>query len=185
VIEIQSERLALSRLDPDDDAHAAFILELLNEEGWLRHIGDRGVRSLADARQYVRNGPASSYLQHGFGLFLVERRADRELVGICGLLRRETLPDVDVGFAILQRHSGQGYAREAAAATLAWARDRFGFDRVVAITALDNFASARVLERIGMQFETNVRLGGVGDELRLFAWNAPSSRSSGPSESSR
>lgn len=175
MIELQSERLSLSRLDPDNDAHAAFILELLNEEGWLRYIGDRGVRNLADARQYLRNGPAASYAQHGFGLFLVERRTDREAVGICGLLRRETLSDVDVGFAILERHRGLGYASEAAAATLAWAHGRFGFARVVAITALDNVASARVLERVGMNFESNLRLGGAGDELRLFAWNASSS----------
>ena len=128
------------------------------------------MRTLADARDYVRNGPAASYAAHGFGLFLVERRADREPVGICGLLRRETLDDVDLGFAMLARHRALGYASEAAAATLEWARERFGLRRVVAITALDNEASARVLERVGMRFERNVRLGGVGSELRLFGW---------------
>ncbi len=109
---------------------------------------------------YIAEGPQRLYANHGFGLFLVERRSDALPLGLCGLIKRDTLPDVDIGFAFLPEHWGQGYAREAAEATLRYARERHRLPRVVAITSLDNVASGRLLERIGLQFEGTVRLAG-------------------------
>jgi RimJ/RimL family protein N-acetyltransferase len=132
---LETERLALREFRPDDDA---FILELLNEAGWLRYIGDRGLRTREAARDYIVNVPMSMYARCGFGLWAVQRKDDATLLGMCGLIRRETLADVDIGFAFLDRHQGRGYAYEAAAAVVAHGRDAIGLSRIVAITALDN-----------------------------------------------
>jgi len=155
MIEFETDRLRLRRLVLDD---APFILRLVNEPSWLRFIGDRGVHNLDEARQYITGGPQRLYAAYGFGLFLVESRAEGQPLGLCGLIKRDTLPDVDIGFAFLPEHWGLGYAREAAAATLRYARERHGLARVVAITSLDNTASGRVLETVGMRFEGTRRL---------------------------
>ena len=120
---LKTERLELRELCFADDA---FILELLNEPGFLRHIGDKGVRSLPDARQYIAKGPMASYRRCGFGLYLVSLAGGGEPVGICGLLKRDTLPDVDVGFAFLSRYWSRGYAVESAAAMLDHGRRQSG-----------------------------------------------------------
>ena len=163
---IETERLVLRRLDLDD---TAFIFELVNDPDWLRHIGDKNVRSLDDARAYLVNGPIDMYAKHGFGLFAVERREDGALIGMCGLIKRDTLDDVDIGFAYLPAYRAQGYAREAAAATLAYARDVHGMKRVVAIVSPANHASARLLERVGLRYERAVRPAADRDPIDLFA----------------
>ena len=167
--ERHSERLILSELDVED---AAFMLALLNDADFLRHIGDRGVRTLEQARRYLIDGPMASYRQHGFGLWAVRRVDAPDCIGICGLIRRPTLDAVDIGYAFLPEWRGRGYALEAAQACMALARERFGLQRIVAITAIDNPASARLLEKIGLRFERLIRVSGDAEELRLFAWNA-------------
>jgi [ribosomal protein S5]-alanine N-acetyltransferase len=162
---LETARLALRRLTFED---AGFILGLVNEPSWLRHIGDKGVHDLDDARRYLRDGPMAMYAAHGFGLYLVERKQDRVPIGLCGLLKRDTLEDVDIGFAFLPSSWGHGYAREAATATLGHARDAFGLTRVVAVTAPDNADSIRLLESIGFVFERMLRLAGSDHDVRLF-----------------
>ena len=166
---LDTGRLALRRLDEGDDA---FILELLNEPGWLRFIGDKGVKTLADARRYIAQGPVAMYARVGFGLWLVERRSDGEPLGVCGLIKRDSLADVDIGFAFLQRHGSQGYAWEAASACLDHARDVLHLPRVVAIVLPDNQTSIRLLLRLGLQFERTLQLPHTDEPLQLFvtAW---------------
>jgi len=166
----ETERLRLRHVDAQD---AAFVLELVNEPSWLRFIGDRAVHSLDDALAFIDNGPRKMYARHGFGLFAVERRADTVVMGLCGLIRRDTLPDVDIGFAFLPRFWGQGYAREAAAATLKYARDVQDLDRVVAITKPDNTSSGKLLERIGLRLEGTIRLQGSAEELNYYGATLP------------
>jgi RimJ/RimL family protein N-acetyltransferase len=161
---METRRLALRRLESSD---AAFILELLNETAFVRFIGDKGVRSLADAREYILKGPIDSYERHGFGLYAVSLRGVP--IGICGLVKRDGLEDADVGFAFLARYGAKGYAVEAAAAVLAHARQVLRIPRVVAITAPDNARSIAVLEKIGLRFERTIRLAEHSPELKLFA----------------
>jgi RimJ/RimL family protein N-acetyltransferase len=139
----------------------------LNEPGFLRHIGDKGVRTLSDARAYIAKGPLESYERRGFGLYLTLIPANGDPVGICGLLKRDTLPDVDLGFAFLSRYWAKGYATESAGAVLAHGRGALGLRRIVAITAPDNHGSIAVLEKIGLQFERMVSVGAEQD-LKLF-----------------
>ena len=162
---LETERLSLRHAELED---AAFMLELVNEPSWLRFIGDRGVRNLDDARNFIESGPRKMYAQHGFGLFVVERKNDAVPMGLCGLIRRETLPDVDIGFAFLPRFWGQGYAFEAAAATLRYAHGVQGLDRVVAIAKPDNESSDKLLRRIGLQLEGTIRLAGSDEDLNYY-----------------
>lgn len=148
---------------------APFIVELLKQPSFLRFIGGRGVKPHQDARQYLLKGPLASYERSGFGLYLVFLRRTGDPIGMCGLLKRDTLPDVDVGFAFLPAHWGKGYAFESASAVLAHGRSTFGLKRIVAITSPDNVASIKVLEKIGLKFEAVIRLGGDPREVRLFA----------------
>lgn len=165
----ETERLVLRRLDGDD---AAFMLGLLNDAAFLKFIGDRGVRTLDEARAYIVNGPMTSYRQHGFGFWCVVLRATGEAIGISGLARRDALGDVDVGFAFLPDYRSQGYALESTQAVMKLAREVYGLRRIVAITAPANTASALLLEKIGLRFERMIRMAGDKDEIRLFAWNA-------------
>jgi RimJ/RimL family protein N-acetyltransferase len=163
---LTTERLLLRQLCASD---AQFLVELLNEPAWLRFIGDRGVRTEADAWRYALNGPVASYARRGFGLYLVALRASSVPIGICGLVKRDTLVDVDIGFAFLERFWSRGYARESASAVLRHARSVLGMQRIVAITAPDNQGSIAVLERIGLRFERMLRLRDDGGESKLFA----------------
>jgi len=162
---LETPRLVLREFTHEDDA---FVLRLLNEPSWLRFIGDRGVRTLPDARRYLDDGPRRSYARNGFGLWCVVPKGGDAPVGMCGLLRRDTLADVDVGFAFLPEAWGRGYARESAAAVLDHARDVLGLRRVLAITDPENAASIRVLERVGMLREGTVRMPGESIDLLLF-----------------
>jgi RimJ/RimL family protein N-acetyltransferase len=147
---LSTPRLFFTRFIPDD---APFVVRLVTDPDWIRYIGDRGVRTEDDARAYLERGPIAMYARHGFGLWRVARREDGVPVGMCGLIKRDTLPDVDVGFAFLPEYRGQGYAAEAAAATLALAAERYGLRRVVAIASPDNERSLRLLEKLGMTSE--------------------------------
>ena len=162
----QTARLLLRELTDDD---AAFILELVNEPGWLRFIGDRNVHSLEDARGYIARGPLASYAKNGFGLWAVDLRETGERLGMCGLIRRESLPYADIGFAFLERHRGHGYAREAAAAAVVVARETYALTRLLAITDPDNAASRAVLEHVGFTFEREFTWSENGKQQALFA----------------
>ena len=159
-------RLSLRELDAADDG---FILELLNEPSFREQIGDKGVRTLEDARGYIETGPRASYARHGFGLYAVELKDGGPAIGICGLLKRDALEDPDVGFALLPRFWSKGYAFEAAAAVLERARAVHGLRRVLAITAPGNTASIQLLGRLGFRFEGLRRLTPDQPAVRLFA----------------
>jgi len=161
---IKTARLDLRELNSED---AEFILELLNEAGFIRFIGDKGVRSAADARDYIRQGPMDSYTRNGFGLYAACLR-DGTPIGICGLVKREGLEEPDVGFAFLSRYWSKGYAVECAAAVLAHSREVLNLNRIVAITSPDNWSSIAVLEKIGLRFERMIRLVDHSPELKLF-----------------
>ncbi len=163
---VDTDRLVIRRLTLDD---AEFIVGLLNQPSFLRFIGDKGVRTLDDARDYLLKGPLGSYDRFGFGLYLVALKDSAAPIGICGLLKREALDDVDVGFAFLPDFWSQGYAFEAAAAVLAHGRRDLGLGRIVAIVTPDNDRSIALLERLGMRFERLVRLADDATELKLFA----------------
>jgi len=167
---IRSERLDLRELELQDDE---FILRLLNEASFLRFIGDKGVRTLSDARDYISQGPMDSYRRFGFGLYLTSRRDSGAPVGICGLVKREGLADVDVGFALLSQYCSRGYAAESAAAVLAYGKQQLRLQRIVAITAPDNHASVAVLEKIGLTFERMIRLSEHSPELKMFGPAGP------------
>jgi RimJ/RimL family protein N-acetyltransferase len=166
---LQTARLALRPFTLDD---AAFILELVNDPSFLRYIGDKGVRSEDDARRYLRDGPLASYARFGFGLYAVELTDGRAPIGMCGILKRDALPDPDLGFAFLPRHRSQGFALEAVSAVLADARARHGLTRILAITSLENARSIALLEKAGFRFDRLARLSEGADEVRLFAREA-------------
>lgn len=153
---LETERLLLRPLTTGD---APFILTLLNEPSFLRFIGDKKVRTLEDAQQYLRTGPIASYNQYGFGLLLVELKDSQTPIGMCGLLKREELPDPDIGFAFLPEYWNKGFAFESATAVLKDAQ----LDRTLAIVSPDNDSSIRLLEKLGFRFER------VKGDVKLYA----------------
>jgi RimJ/RimL family protein N-acetyltransferase len=161
MIVLETERLILRHFNTDD---APFILTLLNEPAFLRYIGDKKVRTLDDARQYILNGPRASYERHGFGLCQVELKHAHAPIGMCGLLKRDELPDPDIGFAFLPDYRNKGFAFEAAAAVLKDARERLKLNRILAIVNPDNDASIKLLQKLGFTFER------VKDDVNLYAF---------------
>ncbi len=166
---VETKRLRIRHFDTGD---AAFILKLLNEPSWLRYIGDKGVRTLESAERYLRNGPIEMYARLGFGLYLVELRDTGEPIGMCGLIKRDALDDVDLGFALLSEFRGRGYAREAASAVAAYGIETLGLPRIAAITSPDNESSIKLLGKLGFRFERLIRMRPDAEELKLYQLHA-------------
>lgn len=162
---LETERLILRQFTTDD---VEFIFELLNEPSWIQNIGDRHIRTLDDASAYILNGPVKSYEKNGFGLWAIVLKETNETIGMGGLIRRDTLEDVDIGYALLPRFWSKGYAVEAAQAIKAYARDVVGLHRLVAIVDPANQGSIRVLEKIGLRYEKMLRLSEDDIDLKLF-----------------
>lgn len=161
---LETERLILRRVVPEDDA---FILDLLNQPSFIKFIGDRGVRDLEGARDYIETRFTKSYEDHGYGMYSMELKDGGKVIGLCGLVNRDTLPDPDIGFALLPEYWSKGYAREAAEIWLVHARDTLGLKRVLAITTRDNESSGKLLERLGLHYERLIMQG--EEELKLFS----------------
>jgi RimJ/RimL family protein N-acetyltransferase len=159
---LETERLILRELTEED---APFMLALLNSRGFIEGIADRGVRTVEEAAGYTRDRVMASYAEHGFGMWGVVPKGEAEPVGLAGLVKRDVLEHVDIGYAFLEHVWGRGYAQEAAAAVLKHAREALGLETIVAITNLDNAASQRVLEKIGLRYV---------DQRDLPGWNQPS-----------
>ena len=168
---LETDRLILREVDSAGDAE--FIFRLLNSPKFIKYIGDRGVRSVDDARDFIEHRYRQSYRDNGFGLYTVELKLSAEPVGICGFVRRDTLPAPDVGFAFLPEHEGKGYGFESAAAAMKYGTERLQFTNVLAITTPDNEASGRLLKKLGFVFERLIENG--GETLKLFSYESKDS----------
>jgi len=162
----RTSRLYLRHIEIED---AEFILELLNEPDFLKFVGDKQVRDLDSAQNYIRQGPIASYETFGFGLYLIESIDSHEPIGICGLLKRSFLEKPEIGFALTPGHRGHGYAFEAARVTVDLARDTLKLPGLLAITAGNNIRSIKLLEKIGMSFDKLITLPGSDIEVKLFS----------------
>ena len=168
MIQVRTERLLLRQFELSD---SKFIVNLLNEPSFIQNIGDRGVRTLADAERYLENGPIASYARNGFGLLAVVLSETGETIGMCGLIKRDALEDVDIGYAFLPKFWSNGYAIEAAHGVLRFVKEVVGLKRVVAIVDPANLASVHVLEKLGMTFEKKMKLSADDIDLKLFGIN--------------
>ncbi len=169
---IETERLQL-RLLRDDDTDATGMLALLNEPGFHQYIADRGVRTLEQARDYIRNGPFASYAANGFGMYVIQRRADGAWMGNAGLVRRNGLVHVDIGYALLGSFVGQGYALEAAQGVVKHAREVLGIGTLCAIVSKGNARSVGLLEKLGFVANGVTRLPGENEDVLFFLSEAP------------
>jgi len=166
LIVLETERLVLRR---QTTADASFILTLMNDPDWIRNIGDKGIRSVADAEDYIRNVPLASYDRFGHGFYLMALKDGGAPIGICGLAKRDFMEDADIGYALMPAYRGKGYAYEASAGVLDYARSALGMNRVAAITAPDNEASANLLRKLGLREEGLIPFGNSEEQVRLFA----------------
>lgn len=166
MIILETERLTLRKITLDD---AAFMLDLLNQPSFIQFIGDRGVRTLEDACKIIEERYLTAYERLGFGIYLTLLRETSTPIGICGLVKRDGLDDVDIGYAFLPQYWSKGYASESASAVLAYARNTLGMKRILGITTPGNTGSIRVLEKIGFNFERMIRLPGEETDLKLFS----------------
>ena len=163
---IETKRLILRKFIIDD---AGFVLELLNSPSWLKYIGDRNVKNLEDAKNYISDKLISSYIKNGFGLYEIILKKDNIPVGMCGLIKRDTLENIDLGFALSPVFTGNGYAFEAAFATLNYAKTVLKLERIIAITTTENKNSIKLLEKLKFVFEKMVLLSNEEEELMLFS----------------
>jgi RimJ/RimL family protein N-acetyltransferase len=157
------------RIRPFTTGDAEFIIALLNSPGWLEFIGDRKIKTIEQANTYLTDGPMKSYQEHGFGLSMVELKTTSLPIGMCGILKRPGLDHPDIGFAFLPEFNGQGYAFEAATATMLHATDGLRLPCVYAITDLGNHRSIKLIEKIGMTYLDTVILPGAEIGVMRFS----------------
>ena len=162
---LETERLTVR---PFSLCDADFILELLNERTFIENIGDKKVRNLNDARRYLRAGPIGSYQRCGIGLWRVGLQDDDTSIGMAGLLKREQLEDVVLGYALLAEYCGNGYALEVTSAVMTYARERLGYFKVVAVVNKGNKPSIKLLSKLGFKYERMVQLVKDDEEKQLF-----------------
>ncbi len=162
----ETDRLRLRRMSDDD---ADFMLALLNEPSFIRNIGDRGVRTTDAAREYIAKGALASYEKFGFGLYVVETKDGGTPIGICGLVKRDILEDVDLGYAFLPPFWSKGYAIESASGVMSYAGSTLGLKRLAAVVNPDNSSSIRLLEKLGFAYERMIRMAEGEPEIKLFA----------------
>jgi RimJ/RimL family protein N-acetyltransferase len=163
---LETERLILRRFTLDD---TAFLIELLNTEGWTKYIGEKNVKTTGQATSYLENGPLKSYCNHEFGLALVELKADHIPIGMCGLINREYLDHLDVGFAFLPNHTGHGYAFEIVKKTVEYALGELKQEKLFAITLPQNYSSIKLLTKIGFEYSGKVLTPDTNEELNLYS----------------
>lgn len=163
---LETERLILRTIDADD---AAFYYELVNDPTWLEHIGDKGIRSVEGARSAILEGPCVMQQKYGHSLYVMERKADGKPLGLCGLIKRDTLPNVDIGYAIRPAYFGQGYTYEAAAAVVAYARDTLGLRRLMGITNPANVNSINLLAKLGLRFVEHKAMPPDGRPTNIYS----------------
>jgi ribosomal-protein-alanine N-acetyltransferase len=163
---LKTERLAIRQFELSD---AAFILRLVNDESFLHFIGDKGVRTLEDACDYLSDGPIASYHAHGFGLFHVAEKLSGEPIGMCGLLKRDGQQHPDIGFAFLPEYCAQGFAYESAVAVLEYGHLKLDIDTIVAFVNPDNERSIRLLERLGLAYAGQVTLEGIARQQKSYS----------------
>lgn len=165
MIVLETERLRLEEGSLNDQV---FIFNLLNSPNWIQFIGDRGIKSLTDAENYINNTLIKSYKEVGFGLYKVILKQDNSPIGLCGLLQRDYLDHPDIGYAILPKYEGKGYTSEAAKAMLDYGKNRLGFKTILAITNSKNSASQHLLHKIGLNRKYNEKYTQESDDL-LFS----------------
>jgi ribosomal-protein-alanine N-acetyltransferase len=162
---LETERLILRELDIQD---AQFMFQLLNSHGWIKYIGDRNIKSKEDAKEYIQKGPLVSYAAHRFGLYAIELKESKLAIGVCGLLKREYLEFVDIGFALLPEYEAKGYAYEAAKAILDFSNENLHINNFSAITLPNNSRSINLLKRLGFKFSKNFIFESTNEELELY-----------------
>jgi RimJ/RimL family protein N-acetyltransferase len=151
----KTDRLILREFNKGD---VDFILELVNAENWIQYIGDRNIKNPAQAQAYIEKSLVKSYKDHGYGLWQVQLKDAKTPIGMCGLVNRKGLDDIDIGFAILPRFCKKGYALEAAKATMKYAKNSLNIQRVIAINDESNQASIQLLNKIGLYYKKTMSL---------------------------
>ncbi len=163
---LETERTILREIVETD---AEFILDLLNQPTFIKYIGNRNVKTPAKAREVIENRYRQSYRDFGFGLYIVELKETNMPIGFCGFVKRDFLPDADIGFAFLPQFEKKGYAFESADALMKYGRDVLSLKRVLAITTKDNESSQRLLEKLNFKFERMIKVPSDAEELNLFS----------------
>jgi ribosomal-protein-alanine N-acetyltransferase len=161
---VETERLTLRKFTTED---APFLCTLMNCETWINHIGDQNIRNVVDAEVYIQKQLMSSYNAYSFGLYLILLKDTLTPLGMCGLVKRESLSEVDLGFALLPEYTGLGYAKEAAQAVLKFAQQKLGLKKVVAITDRKNEPSKKLLAKLEFEFESRIQMD--SEELEFYS----------------
>jgi [ribosomal protein S5]-alanine N-acetyltransferase len=162
---IDTNRLVIRNIT-EQDFH--FIFRLLNEPSWIKYIGDKGIKTEDDAKNYIRTGPLQMYKDFGFGLFLVTLKENSVPIGLCGLIKRPSLENIDLGYAFLPEYTGKGYAFEATKAVIQYGKEQLSINKIVAITTIDNLNSEKVLLKLGFSFDSLIKENNASEELKFF-----------------
>ncbi len=166
MIVAETERLMLSKITVED---APFIFELMNSPKWLKYIGDRNVRTVEAAATYIQNNQLKSYERNGFGYYKLQLKSDPlTTIGSFGLVKRDTLDYIDIGFSLLPEFEGQGFGFEGATAIMNLAKHTFNIHTLCAITLPENKASIHLLEKLGLSYQKRVKPFEDDKELLLF-----------------
>jgi [ribosomal protein S5]-alanine N-acetyltransferase len=161
----ETERLVLS---PTSEGDAEFVFSLFNTPKWLKYIGDRNIRSVEDAKEYIKNKMLPQLERLGFANYTLIRKSDQKKIGICGLYDREGIEGYDIGFAFLPDFEGNGYGFESANKLKQVAFHEFGIHEIVAITTKDNITSQKLLEKLELRLTGFIKLPNDDEELLLY-----------------
>jgi RimJ/RimL family protein N-acetyltransferase len=164
-MELKSERLILSEFNKND---AIFFYQLVNDPAWKQFIGDRNLHTILDAEKYLENNVIPSYEKFGFGFYVVRLKEDNTSIGMCGLIKRDWMDYVEIGYAFLAQYRGKGYAIESCITTKKYAKEKLAINQIAAITDVDNEKSGNLLNRLGFKFERLISYPGENKKCKLY-----------------
>lgn len=161
----ETERLILRPMSLDD---GEFIFDLYNRPKFIQHIGDRNIKTVADAENYIKNRFMPQFEKLGFGNYLILTKEGNHKIGGVGIFEREGLEIVDIGFSLLAEFEGKGYAYEAALKVKSIGMDDFGLKKISAITSKNNYSSQKLIEKLGLKFQKMVMIPEDSEELMYY-----------------
>ncbi|CAV26369.1 GNAT family N-acetyltransferase [Vibrio atlanticus] len=147
---VETARLRLRMITPQD---AAFIQRLYSSEDFLRYVGDKEITDAGKAVEYIENNILKMHQEKDVCLLVVEIKDSSTPIGVCGLIKRDTLESHDIGYGFVPEVYGQGFGLEAAQVIIEQAKHNADIDHLVAITTSDNIRSIALLTKLGFVFE--------------------------------
>lgn len=152
---LETERLILRELNTSD---AENFYKLNSNPNVIKYTGDSAFKNVSEAKKFLEN--YQNYKLNGYGRWSVVNKKTNSFIGWCGLKFGEIEKETDIGFRFFQKEWNKGYATESAKACLKYGFEKLNLKRIVGRAMKENISSIKVLEKIGLEYDSDTNFDG-------------------------